>query len=263
MHVVGSKGYKAKSPYQEFDRLGGGGSSDSVSKEEFHYHQGDWRTVCKSKSCSGLGIGRMGDKNNSLLAKWVWRFRMETDSLWRRVICARYRIPNSDLTWDWKAGSCASPFIKTIASLFVEGTPSCRILKEGLRVVIGKSKRAKFWEATIGESSFLKEMCPRIYALAVQKHGVVNDFGRWLESRWIWEVPLRRPVFDWENDQWGVFKSLLDYMVMRESVSDALALTFCSDGCFTVRSFHKRLEDSSTNSAFDFNLIWQGVCPPK
>ncbi|KAK3219579.1 hypothetical protein Dsin_013549 [Dipteronia sinensis] len=50
---------------------------------------------------------------------------------------------------------------------------------------------------------------------------------------------------------------------MKETVPNVLAWTFCLDGCFTVRSFRKRLEESSTNSAFDFNLIWQGICPAK
>ncbi|KAK3205180.1 hypothetical protein Dsin_019226 [Dipteronia sinensis] len=205
----------------------------------------------------------MGDKNKSLPAKWVWRFGKDNNSLWRRVICARYDILDSDLTWEWKAGSHASPFIKAIAFLFAKGTASYRALKEGMKVVISNGKRGKFWEVTVNESFHLKEMCPIIYALAIQKQSVVNDFGRWSESRWFWEVPLRRQVFDWEKDQWRVFMSLLDCMVLRESVTDALAWSFCSDGSFSMRYFHNRLEEPPTDITFDFNLIWQGICPPK
>ncbi|KAK3184991.1 hypothetical protein Dsin_032277 [Dipteronia sinensis] len=123
---------------------------------------------CAKARDVGLGIGRMGDKNKSLLAKWVWRFGTENNSLWRRVICARYGVSLSDLTWEWKGFSLASLFVKAVASLFVKEFASNRVLKEGLKVILCDGSRGKFWEITVGDSLQLKDVCPKIYALAIQ-----------------------------------------------------------------------------------------------
>lgn len=95
---------------------------DGVKKKKLHVV--NWATVCKSKRLRGLGIGRMEDKNRSLLAKWVWRFGSEEKSLWRRVVCARYGIPNMALVWNWTGLAFVSPFVKAVASLFDKGTAS-------------------------------------------------------------------------------------------------------------------------------------------
>ncbi|KAK3219667.1 hypothetical protein Dsin_013637 [Dipteronia sinensis] len=46
----------------------------------------DRGTICKSKRMGWLGIGRVSDKNNGTLEKWVWRFYKEDESLWKKVI---------------------------------------------------------------------------------------------------------------------------------------------------------------------------------
>ncbi|KAK2640833.1 hypothetical protein Ddye_022596 [Dipteronia dyeriana] len=73
---------------------------DEVVKKA--YHAVNWEVMCKSKKLGGLGIGRMEDKNRSLLTKWIWRFGFEDKTFWRRIICAKYGIPFAALNWDWK-----------------------------------------------------------------------------------------------------------------------------------------------------------------
>ena len=70
---------------------------DGIEKRKLHVV--DWITVCKSKKNWGLGIGRILDKNVSLLAKWVWRFGYETTSLWKKVVCTKYGVDVNRLMW--------------------------------------------------------------------------------------------------------------------------------------------------------------------
>ena len=72
---------------------------DGVIKRKLHAVS--WNEVCKRKSQGGLGIGRIVDKNVAMLVKWMWRFSKEDHSLWRRVICSKYKIDESLLSWDW------------------------------------------------------------------------------------------------------------------------------------------------------------------
>ncbi|KAK3220416.1 hypothetical protein Dsin_014386 [Dipteronia sinensis] len=57
--------------------------------------------------------------------------------------------------------------------------------------------------------------------------------------------------------------SVLDCIVIRKSVSDTLAWTFCANGMFSVKSFRRGLEDPLIESCSYHSLIWQGICPPK
>ncbi|KAK3184984.1 hypothetical protein Dsin_032270 [Dipteronia sinensis] len=57
--------------------------------------------------------------------------------------------------------------------------------------------------------------------------------------------------------------SVLDCIVLRKTISDAIAWSLCSDGLFSLRSFRCNLEDPSSDSSLDYNLIWIGICPTK
>lgn len=53
-----------------------------------HFYLVDWKMICRPVMCVGLGIRQMRHHNHALLAKWLWRFGTERDSLWRRVVVA-------------------------------------------------------------------------------------------------------------------------------------------------------------------------------
>ncbi|KAK2654576.1 hypothetical protein Ddye_014432 [Dipteronia dyeriana] len=97
-------------------------------------HAVNWASVCKNKMSGGLGIGRMVDKNISLLAKWVWRFSFDRDSLWKKVVCAKY----------------------------------------GIQAVVGKGSNIRLWHDVVNDGFPLKVAFPRIFALAVNQEGFIN-----------------------------------------------------------------------------------------
>ena len=40
----------------------------------------------------GLGVRNMVPFNHALLGKWLWRFRVEDNNLWRRVLAAKFGV---------------------------------------------------------------------------------------------------------------------------------------------------------------------------
>ena len=53
-------------------------------------HLVNWAQVCKPLQVGGLDIRRLRSFNSALLQKWLWRYGMETDALWRRVNEVKY-----------------------------------------------------------------------------------------------------------------------------------------------------------------------------
>ncbi|KAL4333845.1 hypothetical protein GQ457_07G009460 [Hibiscus cannabinus] len=49
-----------------------------------------WHTICQPKRFWGLGVVDLRLRNMALLAKWAWQYALEPDSLWRRLIVAKY-----------------------------------------------------------------------------------------------------------------------------------------------------------------------------
>jgi len=52
----------------------------------------DWQSICQSQKVGGLGVSRIRDFNIALLGKWCWRLLVDRDSLWYRVLLARYGV---------------------------------------------------------------------------------------------------------------------------------------------------------------------------
>ncbi|XP_038991751.1 uncharacterized protein LOC120115050 [Hibiscus syriacus] len=51
-----------------------------------------WEYLCRPKS----GIFDVKTRNRSLFNKWIWRFSMEEDSLWRKIVVAKYNYDQED-----------------------------------------------------------------------------------------------------------------------------------------------------------------------
>jgi hypothetical protein len=58
---------------------------------EFKYHLVSWSTICEPFCNGGLAIRNLRRFNQALLGKWLWRYGLERDALWRRVVEAKYR----------------------------------------------------------------------------------------------------------------------------------------------------------------------------
>ena len=62
-----------------------------------------WKMVVRPKNKGGLGIGRLKEKNKALLLKWLWRFPLEQDSIWTKVIRSKFGIHTNK----WDAGTAS------------------------------------------------------------------------------------------------------------------------------------------------------------
>ena len=55
-------------------------------EERRKIHLASWSVICKDKKHGGLGLRHLEGLNQALLGTWLWRFSLERESFWRRVI---------------------------------------------------------------------------------------------------------------------------------------------------------------------------------
>lgn len=75
-----------------------------------------WSNVMKAKALSGQGLGCFALKDRALLANWWWRFGVEMEALWRRIVVAKFgegqrrwvprRVPRFKRSGCWGVISC-------------------------------------------------------------------------------------------------------------------------------------------------------------
>nr|GEZ39406.1 RNA-directed DNA polymerase, eukaryota, reverse transcriptase zinc-binding domain protein [Tanacetum cinerariifolium] len=78
-----------------------------------------WHTVLASKKFGGLGVSSVFTLNRGLLAKWVWRFLSQDNSLWCQLIFAIHGSSTKDLSTPYP--STWNSIIKEFNYLKVQG----------------------------------------------------------------------------------------------------------------------------------------------
>ncbi|KAK3188957.1 hypothetical protein Dsin_028518 [Dipteronia sinensis] len=129
--------------------------------------------MCKSKKRWGLGITRILDKNKSLLAQLIWPFGKEENMLWKRLMCAKYGIPVTELGWDWLSSLQSSVLVKSVLFLFEEGSKTTNILNDGLQELTQ-------WNCFL---SFLD--CIPIYSTGMSWWNVLSCPSKTMKD-WLW-----------------------------------------------------------------------------
>ena len=56
------------------------------------HHLVGWDKVCVPKAKGGLGVQSLVLFNKTLLGKWLWRFGLEENNLWRRVLVEKFGV---------------------------------------------------------------------------------------------------------------------------------------------------------------------------
>ena len=110
-------------------------------------HPINWNTICVNKDSGGLGIRDLTLMNRVLLGKWSWKFAVEGDTVWRKLISLKYGMEEEDWFLKTPRGNYGTGLWKAI-------TKEAAQMKQYCSFDLGDGPRVRFWEDTcVGSSS--------------------------------------------------------------------------------------------------------------
>ncbi|KAM7485873.1 hypothetical protein LguiA_001882 [Lonicera macranthoides] len=217
-----------------------------------------WDIVSLPKKCGGLGVGNLKLKNMALLGKWLWRFPLESKSLWHSIILSKFG--NHSNGWDVNTlfnATLRSPW-KSIARIWEK-------YMENIKLVLGRGDRIRFWEDVWVESSSLRDRFPRLYRLSLSQNAVISSvLKRQSSTGFSWDLNFSR---NFNNRDIVDFTSLLGIIGNTHfnfNSGDKRVWVGTSSGKFSCKSFLENISCSSSSLPFpQYSFIWKGGVPHK
>ena len=129
------------------------------SKEGVNFHLVSWDHICTPFPNGGLAIRNLRSFNETLLGKWLWRFGVERDALWRQVVTAKY-------------GSLEGGWVSKVPTR-AYGVGLWKYIRRGwdkfsrlLKFEVGDGSRIRFWDDVWCMAGTLKDAFPDLYCIA-------------------------------------------------------------------------------------------------
>ncbi|XP_039072016.1 uncharacterized protein LOC120219245 [Hibiscus syriacus] len=185
-------------------------------------HWVNWITVCKSRSCGGLGVPNLNFMNRALLEKWFWKFANDSESIWKRLISSKYNQDNNLISFSKKYPTNASWIWKSVVNNHFKEDEFGAKISSMFQVKVGNGERIRFWVDIWALDHPLKTVFPRIYALSLNQFGIIKEFGEFNSSGWSWYVQLRRNLCDWELEQFSNFLAIIHNFSPSQESRDGL-----------------------------------------
>ena len=150
---------------------------------------------CKDKKHRGLGLRCLEALNRALLGKWLWRFSLEGESLWRKIILGIF--------WEVEGGWITRGVRESYAiSLWKDIRKGWEEFSLRTNIRIGNGRRTRFWWDNWNGESKLKDVYPTLFRITSHKNAiVVNLWEREGGRGGHWEIQVRRLFQDWELEE--------------------------------------------------------------
>ncbi|XP_039021868.1 uncharacterized protein LOC120154112 [Hibiscus syriacus] len=199
-------------------------------------HWLNWKSVCGLKSHGGLGIFDALTRNRAMLNKWVWHFSEENDSLWKKIIVAKYNYDPLDIlpkevysrnsSWVWR--NIVNPMPSHVGNIDLRKGHfdwEIPLWSHFLEVINLAASSAHAHDKLKWVGSADRRYTPKFYYHSVTSEGKLVD-PIW-QVVWCKLVPLKVSGFVWKavHQRLPVIPELVKWGV---HVSDQISCSFCN-----------------------------------
>jgi hypothetical protein len=225
----------------------------SGSEDTFKHCLVKWETVCSPIAKGGLGIRKLVPFNRALLDKWLWRFGIEDNWLWKRVLVARHGAGCGEWSTGWTRDPHGCGLWKGIMIGWSD-------FSAHLRYRVGRGDRIRLWHDRWCGDVPLKDTYPTLYACASNKAATISEVLVREHGRVEWRVTFGRNFNDWELDNVASFLGLLHSHIPSRVMDDGLWWQLRTNGIFDVRSRYSSFREAPT-LVFPWKCIWRTQAP--
>lgn len=233
----------------------------SVGKKPFPLVK--WDLIKLPKIHGGLNVSSIFFRNLGLLAKWLWRYFVESDALWRKIIQIKYGYSPTLTMIDLKSPPKGGPWRHLCKSIF-SNQKAALLLSQGTRKSIGDGSNSLFWHESWLHERNLKSQFPRLFRLSKLPNGLISEMGSWTNNSWQWALSWKRDLRARDLEEWASLKTLIQKVVLCQNSRDNLIWCPQKWGQFSVKSFYTELSKLTTPLAPSARRkIWRGLVPSR
>lgn len=195
------------------------------------------------KDNGGLGIRGLRTMNDTLLLKWWWRFGSEKETLWRQVVCAKYKLDTSTWFPHMEANGNTSITWKDIMQINLKNPLIFNKFKDNIVLAVGNGKQIRFWNDPWTNDNCLRFSFPRIYSICLSRDETLSEVWSRKQRDGVWSFQFRRNFFGWEEEDFNNLITMLDdlflLIIPRNDHLDHLRWEACNSNLFSVSSLYK------------------------
>ena len=208
-----------------------------------------WATVCAPISSGGLGIRKIRLFNIALLGKWLWRFGIEEDALWRQVIELKYGC----LWGGWCTRFVNGPYGVGLWKSISQGWPS---FSRHILYDIGDGSKVKFWQDCWCGETPLVVSYPDLFRFCRNKEASVAELMKSPNGVLFWDVSFFRGVHVWELEALSSFIETIYGSSIKGFGEDKMCWIPSKDKGFLVKDYYRILAGPA-NLGFPWRSIWK------
>ena len=199
-----------------------------------------------------MGIRNLKNQSKALRIKWLWKYSKEPQSLWGKVIKAKYGEENN-----WVSKKVRTSYGVSVWKSIRELWP---IMKNHSSIRVNNGRNTSFWNDNWLGIGSLKERYPDMFGLAQNQHKTVAD----MRSCQGWEIALRRQLNDWEITRLtDLYKELEAFTGLQEGL-DSIWWKRHNRGVYRVKDAYKILNhDNQQVDTWPWKHIWKTKIPYK
>ncbi|GJZ46362.1 hypothetical protein Tco_0593958 [Tanacetum coccineum] len=205
----------------------------------------------------GLNIGSLKAMNWALLAKWWWRFHLERDAFWVKVIRSLYGEGGGTV-----GQSLSGSGYSVWCNIIKVGKDLDKIgihLSLSFKWEPGSGDTIMFWEDNWIGVGRLRDLFPRLYHLDVVNDAILSKKGYWREDEWVWNWVWRRSdhrgraVTDVHN-----LSDLVQDFRLKKDTKDKCKWRLNDSGSFTVKGLRDLVDSKILEPTWSiFETSWR------
>ncbi|XP_026451080.1 uncharacterized protein LOC113351280 [Papaver somniferum] len=217
-------------------------------------HLVNWDMVRATKERGGLGVCNLKLMNQALLAKWCWRYGVEKNKLWYKIIVHKY---GDDFSF-WNTGKITQSYVvscwRSIAEM--EG-----LIYDNYTLYLHSGRGIYFWNDVWCGQLPLATVYPNLYKLSRDRNVKLADM---VSSNGNWKFDFKRVLHSLEVEDYAALLTVIgDNPPARDGLPDTRRWRLNTTGVFTVKSLYAKLVSEFGVDNFPYHFIWKSAIPPK